>query len=367
MQMKKIVTIVGARPQFIKLAPLAPLLDREFEHTIIHTGQHYDKNMSAIFFEEMNIREPDIQLTINGSTHAQQTGCMLMDLEKEFIARSPDMAIVFGDTNSTLAAALAGAKLNIPICHIEAGLRSFDQNMPEEINRVAVDTISAILSCPTQTAVLNLKREGIAQNVMFHGDIMLDAQLHFLNMIDSTKEQHLLETYKVSKENYAVCTLHRPSNTDHQNMLSNIIETMGQLEETIIFPMHPRTKKQIKHYDIKLPQNVIETDPLGYLDMLTIIKQSKYVLTDSGGLQKDAFFLEKPCITLRDTTEWVETLPHNCNQLVLEAPNSFDASKLMNAVDVSRTASFESQPFGDGRTCQAILRDIQQYFEAISQ
>ena len=220
--------------------------------------------MSAIFFEEMNIREPDIQLTINGSTHAQQTGCMLMDLEKEFIARSPDMVIVFGDTQFTLAAALAGAKLNIPICHIEAGLRSFDQNMPEEINRVAVDTISAILSCPTQTAVLNLKREGIAHNVMCHGDIMLDAQLHFLNMIDPTKEQDLLETYKVNKENYAVCTLHRPSNTDHQNMLSNIIETMrGQLEETIIFPMHPRTKKQIKHYDIKLPQNVIETGSIG--------------------------------------------------------------------------------------------------------
>ena len=177
------------------------------------------------------------------------------------------------------------------------------------------------------------------------------------------------ENYNLTNGNYYLVTFHRPSNVDSSSSLNDLVLFLNELslDKPVLFPMHPRTKKQIKHYDIQLPQNVIETDPLGYLDMLTIIKQSKYVLTDSGGLQKDAFFLEKPCITLRDTTEWVETIHHNCNQLVLETPNSFDSSKLLDAVNVSRTASFESQPFGDGRTCQAILRDIQQYFEALSQ
>ena len=287
------MTIVGARPQFIKLAPLAPVLDKAFDHIILHTGQHYDQNMSEVFFDEMNIRKPDIQLTLKGASHAVQTGNMLIALEKEFINNQPDIIIVFGDTNSTLAAALAGSKLNIPICHVEAGLRSFDFKMPEEINRVAVDSISSILSCPTKTALENLINEGIDKNVKFHGDIMLDAQLHFLKMIDDEKEANLLVNYNINKGGYILCTLHRPSNTDHQHMLSDIISTMAQLEFKIVFPMHPRTKKQIELFDIHLPENIIVTEPFGYLDMLIMIKQSKYVLTDSGGLQRRMPFFKK--------------------------------------------------------------------------
>ena len=275
-----IVSIVGARPQFIKLAPLSKRLREEgFREVIVHTGQHYDDNMSDLFFKELEIPEPDY------------------------------------NTNSTLAGALSASKLHIKLAHVEAGLRSFNKNMPEEINRIVADHLSDILFCPTETAVENLKREGITEGVYLVGDIMFDALMHF-SKISETKSK-ILERLNLKPEEYYLATIHRAENTDNYERLKNILTALSQLDIPVIFPIHPRTKNRVKEYNLEsLLEKIQVIEPVGYLDMIKLEKNSRAILTDSGGIQKEAFWLKVPCITLRDETEWVETVKFGWNRLV---------------------------------------------------
>ncbi len=312
----KLISIVGARPQFIKCAPLSRELRKEHEEILVHTGQHYDREMSEIFFEELNIPKPDYNLGIGSGSHGEQTGKMLIEIEKVLLKEKPNLMLVYGDTNSTLAGALAAAKLHIKVAHVEAGLRSFDRSMPEEINRVLTDHISDLLFCPTQTAMDNLANEGIAAGVHLVGDVMVDALEYNLKIAE--KKSRIIEELGLEKGKYLVITVHRPGNTDNRENMTNIIEALGELERTIVFPVHPRTEKCLREYGLveKMPGNVKLIKPMGYLDMLMLMANAKKILTDSGGIQKEAYMLGVPCITLRENTEWVETLEGGWNVLV---------------------------------------------------
>ena len=351
--MKKIMTIVGARPQFIKLAPLAKLLDPISEHMIIHTGQHFDDNMSQVFFDQMNIRKPDLNLAVSGGNHGKQTGEILIELEKVIVDKCPDLVIVFGDTNSTLAGALAASKLHIPVLHIEAGLRSYDMKMPEEQNRVCVDHISTFLAAPSETAKLNLNKEGINNNIIVTGDIMLDS-LAMVSTANNESEK-IKDIKKKLNGNYAVLTLHRASNTDDKQLLIEIIKMIESMPLPVIFPVHPRTKNKFKEFDI-FPSSPIKCiDPLSYFEMVALMKGSTCVLTDSGGLQKEAYFLKKPCITIRDTTEWVETVDNGCNTLVLSSVNTLDKEAFNNALNVDSNPSNFPPVYGQENVSQRIV------------
>jgi len=361
MSQKTIITIIGARPQFIKCAPLTPPLDSQFNHILIHTGQHYDTAMSDIFFSDLAIRKPDINLDCRSGSHATQTSFMMTQLETIYQKKKPDLIIVFGDTNSTIAGSLAAAKSHIPILHIEAGLRSFDKKMPEEINRICTDHIATLLSCPTKNAVRNLKKEGITKNVFFHGDIMLDAQNHFLKKINLKKSLKIFSTLKIQAQPFALLTLHRPSNVDQKKSLTHIFEALKGYSLPIIFPVHPRTKQKIKEFSINVPNNIYCIDPSGYLDMLQLIYHSCLILTDSGGLQKEAFFSKTPCITLRNTTEWIETLSYKANQLVIDSKNILNKEKLATALKTKPRFSNNTNPFGTGKATQEIVKTIENF------
>jgi len=314
----KILTVVGARPQFIKLAPLSKFLrENGVNEIIIHTGQHYDENMNDLFFKELEIPEPDYNLGIGSGNHGEQTGRMLIEIEKIMLKENPDLVIVYGDTNSTLAGALAASKLHIKLAHVEAGLRSFNKRMPEEINRVLTDHVSDILFCPTQTGVENLKNEGIVNGVYLVGDVMFDALLHFSKVSDM--KSNILERLNIKPKEYYLATIHRAENTDNYERLKNILTAFSKMDEMVVFPIHPRTRKMINYYgldDLLENDNVKVIDPVGYLDMLKLEKNAKAILTDSGGVQKEAFWLKVPCITLRDETEWIETVNLGWNRLV---------------------------------------------------
>lgn len=314
---KRIVTIVGARPQFIKAATLSRIFKGhpQIEEILVHTGQHHDPMMSDIFFSELQIPKPAYYLDIQGGAHGQMTGRMLEAIEQVLIAEKPDAVLVYGDTNSTLAGALAAAKLNIPVIHVEAGLRSFNRTMPEEINRVLTDHVSSILLCPTRTAVENLRAEGITKGVFNTGDVMYDATLFAINSI--TDQQHNKLSDLTAKD-YAFLTIHRAESTatteNLQKILDYVINFSVKHNLQIIFPVHPRTEKLINA--IKLETNNIHfIEPLGYFETQAILSKAKYVLTDSGGLQKEAYFHQVPCITLRSETEWVETISSGWNRL----------------------------------------------------
>lgn len=310
-----IVTIVGARPQFIKLAPVSKAIRQlGLVEKIVHTGQHYDHNMSATFFRELEIPTPDFNLQIGSGSHGRQTGTMLMAIEEVLLSVMPRLVIVYGDTNSTLAGALAAVKLNMKVAHIEAGLRSFNRTMPEEHNRILTDHCSDYLFCPTQNAVEQLGREGIQQQVFMVGDTMYDAVVQYAEKAQS--HANILDTLELQPGGYFLVTIHRPANTDNPKNLESLLLSFGQLRLPVIFPIHPRTKKKVieLHPDAKW-DNVIFVDPLGYLDMLSLQKNAYKILTDSGGIQKEAFFLKVPCITLRDETEWVETVESGWNRL----------------------------------------------------
>ncbi len=316
--MIKIVTVIGARPQFIKAAALSRQinLNSEIQEIIIHTGQHFDANMSDVFFEEMNIPKPNYNLNINSSSHGAMTGQMLEKIEDILIQIKPDFVLVYGDTNSTIAGALAAKKLHIKVIHVEAGLRSFNMEMPEEINRILTDRISDILFCPTNTAIQNLKNEGynnIACDIQLSGDIMQDAALYYKSMSD--EKSVVLSKYGLMSNNYLLTTLHRAENTDNAENLIQIIEAFNKLSKEIkvVLPLHPRTTKKIKELNINLEFDIIE--PVGYFDMLQLISNCKIILTDSGGLQKEAYFFNKYCITLREQTEWSELLDGGYNYL----------------------------------------------------
>jgi UDP-GlcNAc3NAcA epimerase len=340
----KIVSIVGARPQFIKCAPLSRQLRKEHREIIVHTGQHYDPEMSDIFFKELDIHRPDYNLGVGSGSHAEQTCKMLVGIEEILIKEKPDLVIVFGDTNSTIAGSLAASKLHIPVAHVEAGLRSFDRSMPEEVNRVVTDHISDLLFCPTKTSVDNLAQEGITHGVHLTGDVMVDALEY--NRHIAEKKSGVIERFGLSGRPYLVLTIHRPANTDSKTNMENILFAIGKSGRLTIFPLHPRTRKCLRDHGLwdTLPSNIRVTEPLGYLDMLRLMGHAEKIITDSGGVQKEAHILGIPCITLRDTTEWVETLTGGWNVLA-GAEESKIRTEIMKPAPVNES---RINHFGDG-------------------
>jgi len=343
---RKICTIVGARPQFIKIAPLSREIRKSFREVLIHTGQHYSAFMSDVFFKEMNIPEPDYNLNIGSGNHGEQTGQMLIEIEKVLLNENPDLVIVFGDTNSTLAGALAAAKLHIPLVHIEAGLRSFNMNMPEEINRIVTDRISDFLFVPSKEAIKNLRNEGISKNVFNVGDIMYDSILMF-------KEIETMQSSKINinGNEYLLATIHRAENTDKKARLKKIFDALNSLNKNVIVPLHPRTKKAIEKANIKIKSNISIIEPVGYFEMMTLLSNAHAVLTDSGGLQKEAYYLKIPCITLRDETEWVETVNTGWNTLA-GADKDLITAAVNNADKVRKTR--HPNLYGKGNTAELI-------------
>lgn len=309
----KIFSIVGARPQFIKLAPLSKALSYNHEEFIVHTGQHYDYLMSEKIFDDLAIRKPDIHLESGAGSHAKQTGEMMIKLEEAMILKKPDIVIVFGDTNSTLAGVIAASKLNIPVVHIEAGLRSYNKNMPEEINRITADHLSKYLFVPTRNAVKILKDEGLAENTFFTGDIMVDTMKDNIGI--GLKKSNIISELQLNKESYHLLTLHRNYNVDDATILENILGQLGELQHLIIFPIHPRTRKMLIS-SFTIPRNIRVIEPLGYLDFIVLENFADKIITDSGGIQKEAYILRKPCVTLRTETEWTETVEEKWNLLV---------------------------------------------------
>ena len=346
----KIVTIIGARPQFIKSAPLSIAFKKfNLEEIVIHTGQHFDKNMSEVFFNEMKIPKPKYFLNINSLNHGAMTGRMLEEIEKILILEKPRYVLVFGDTNSTLAGALAASKLHIDVIHVEAGLRSYNRLMPEEVNRVLTDHLSKYLFCPSSSSIHNLEKEGITKTKSRHvsdvGDIMKDSLRLF-----SEKVGHLNE-----KKDTILCTIHRQENVGNKNALENIVNNLNELSKKykIIFPLHPSTKKWIKKFDLKLKFDISE--PLGFLEIIKALKECSIVITDSGGLQKEAYYLSKPCLTLREETEWIELLENGCNTVLGNNPKN-----LVEIVTnkLSEQLSFNSQLYGSGDTSDYIVEEI---------
>jgi UDP-N-acetylglucosamine 2-epimerase len=310
--MTTIATVVGARPQFVKAAPVSRALRVRFDEYLIHTGQHYDDAMSEVFFTELGIPRPDVDLGIGSGPHGRQTGRMLEAIEGVLVEQRPDMVVVYGDTNSTLAGALAAAKLNIPVAHVEAGLRSGRRDMPEEVNRVVTDHVAELLLCPTQTAVDHLRGEGITQGVVLTGDVMADA----LEAVRPHLHRSRLATLGIPFASYAVATVHRAENVDHRDRLEAALRVLGAVPGPVVVPVHPRTAAAIDRVGLKWPDNVTAIDPVGYLDMLTLVQYADVVLTDSGGLQKEAVGLGTRCLTLRPETEWPETMRGGWNTLV---------------------------------------------------
>ncbi|CAG0999716.1 UDP-N-acetylglucosamine 2-epimerase (non-hydrolysing) [Methanosarcinales archaeon] len=347
----KIASIVGARPQFIKCAPLSREMRKEHEEVLIHTGQHYDHEMSDIFFEELGIPEPDYNLRIGSGNHGEQTGEMLIEIEKVFLKEKPDIVLVYGDTNSTIAGALAASKLHIRVAHVEAGLRSFDRAMPEEINRILTDHVSDLLLCPTQTAINNLANEGIIESVHLVGDVMVEA-LEYNRKVSEEKSK-IIEELRLEKGKYLVITVHRPSNTDSKKNMSNIIEALSKSGKVIVFLVHPRTEKYLREYKLwdNMHANVRLMPPLGYLDMLKLLGNAEKILTDSGGIQKEAYILKVPCITLRENTEWVETLADGWNVLV-----GADREKIIKALNEFKPQNKQKCLFGGGDTSVRITK-----------
>lgn len=369
----KIVSIVGARPQFVKAGPISKELrsvppdgGRRIKEILVHTGQHYDQNMSPIFFKELSIPKPDYNLGIGSGGHGEQTGKMLIGIERLLLKERPDMVLVYGDTNSTAAGALAAAKLHIPVAHVEAGLRSYKRDMPEEINRIIADHLSELLFCPTESAVENLKKEGIIKGVYNVGDVMCDALL--INKKIANQESKILKTLNLparqtspgeaggKPKTYLFATIHRAENTDEKKNLENIFEAFEESGETIILPLHPRTKKMIAKFNIKVPKNVQLIEPVGYLDSLQLQSSAKKVLTDSGGVQKEAYLLGVPCITLRAETEWVETVEGGWNTLV-----GTDKEEILRAIKTFKPKNKQRNLFGTGDSASQIADLIEKF------
>jgi UDP-N-acetylglucosamine 2-epimerase len=321
----RFVSIVGARPQFVKAAVVSRAIRKRHDEVLVHTGQHYDAGMSAVFFDEMDIPRPDVQLESGSGTHAQQTAAMLVGIEQVLIEREPDWVVTFGDTNSTLAGALAAAKLHLPIAHVEAGLRSFNWTMPEEINRVLVDRMSAALLCPSETAVVNLRREGILKGVHLVGDVMAEALLDAART--ARTRSRVLESCNVSERSYVLVTVHRAENTDDLQRLGRITAALDAITEPVVFPVHPRTRHGLDRLGFVPRPHVRVLQPLGYLDMVRLLTGARLVLTDSGGVQKEAYWAGVPCVTLRDETEWVETVAAGWNVLT-----GADTAAILDAV-----------------------------------
>ncbi len=307
----KIVSILGARPQFIKASPLSLELRRAHKEILVHTGQHYDYGMSAVFFEELGLPEPDYNLGVGSGTHGAQTGAILSATESVLLGEGPDIVVVYGDTNSTIAGALAAAKLRIPVAHVEAGLRSFNRDMPEEINRILTDHVSEWLFAPTDKASRQLESEGLRKNVHVVGDVMYDALL--MHQCRAMQRSRYPGCLGLGRKEYYACTIHRAENTDSKARLAQIFSGIQKLDKTVVIPLHPRTRKKLAEYRIEPGTNTLFQEPLGYLDMLQLQRQACCVLTDSGGVQKESYYLGVPCVTLRSETEWAETVEAGWN------------------------------------------------------
>jgi UDP-N-acetylglucosamine 2-epimerase len=344
----KVVTVVGARPQFIKAAAFSRQLREGHQEVLVHTGQHYDPELSDIFFRELELPQPRHHLGVGSGSHGRQTGQMLARLESVLVDERPDWVVVFGDTNSTLAGALAAAKPRMRLAHVEAGLRSFDRSMPEEINRIVADHCSDLLFCPTQTAVDNLAREGLAEPAHLTGDIMYDSLLQYLSLIES--RSGIMERLRLAPGRYAVVTVHRAANTDDPAVLGRILDGLALLEEPVIFPMHPRARLAFASADLETPPQVRVIEPVGYLEMLALARLARMILTDSGGVQKEAYLLGVPCVTLREETEWPETLVDGWNVLAGTEPG-----RIAQAALRPRPAGERPAVFGDGRAARRMV------------
>ncbi|MCB9222388.1 MAG: UDP-N-acetylglucosamine 2-epimerase (non-hydrolyzing) [Ignavibacteria bacterium] len=347
--MKSLLAVIGARPQFIKHAPMELALMQKLEVVTVHTGQHYDHNMSAVFFDELKMQKPKYQLQVGSASHGRQTGQMMQELEAVMEREHPGAVLVYGDTNSTLAGALVAAKMHIPVIHIEAGLRSFNRDMPEEINRVITDHVSDLLFAPTDVAIDNLAQEGITNNVYRCGDIMRDAIRIARDLISEPAPD----------QPYYFVTLHRPYNTDDPERLQDILQMLNQLDLTVVFAMHPRTKNHLveQDYDFAGLPNVTIIDPVSYFDCIAYQVCAEAVITDSGGMQKEAYMLGKKCITIRPETEWVETLEHGWNTLVYD-----DLSALALALK-NKPGLHQDDLYGDGRAAEEIAGVIKEFMD----
>ena len=360
----KIVTVVGARPQFIKAATLSRAIANHnskpesliIEEKIVHTGQHYDPNMSDNFFEELDIPRPHFHLNIGSGSQGTQTGKMLEKIEDVLQQERPDCLLVYGDTNSTLAGALVAAKLHIPVAHIEAGLRSFNRKMPEEVNRVLCDHVSNWLFCPTQTSVTNLQKEGITKGVEYVGDLMYDGMLYY----QKKASRSVLDSLSIEPDKYILSTVHRAENTDNPERLKAILQSLEEAAETIgsvVLALHPRTRKILSEQSFQISDSIQVIEPTPYLETIALLQNAKAIMTDSGGMQKEAFFLQIPCLTLRDETEWVETVNCGSSKLV-----GADTIKTRQALDQLFSGewepNFSAKPYGFGKAADSIVMSL---------
>lgn len=360
-RMIKILTVLGARPQFIKAAALSRVLQSNplFEEVIVHTGQHFDLNMSDVFFDELSIPKPSYNLNINGLSHGAMTGQMLIGVEEIIVKEKPDYVLVYGDTNSTLAGALAAKKLQVKVVHVEAGLRSFNMAMPEEINRILTDRISDVLCCPTGAAIKNLKDEGFdkfTSTIVNTGDVMQDAARYYAELVDVSTE---LGKLNLKSGQFVLCTLHRAETTDYPERLFSVVDALKKIADQqidVVIPLHPRTKAKLRNTDIgKI--NII--DPVGYFSMIALLKSCKLVMTDSGGLQKESYFFDKYCITLRTETEWIELVEHGYNYIA-----GYDCDKIINLFNelINKPWKSDRDLYGAGLASKKICEVIEADF-----
>lgn len=353
-----VLTIIGARPQFIKAANVSRIIQgkAKISEILVHTGQHFDNNMSAIFFKELDIPEPKYNLGVYGGNHGEQTGKMLVKIEEVLLREKPDLVLVYGDTNSTLAGALAAVKLHIPVAHVEAGLRSFNKKMPEEINRILTDHASDILFTPTVAALKNLQNEGVDKGKILNvGDVMLDATNYYGSKAEI--QSSILSHLKLSSKEYVLVTIHRAENTNNLKKLKSIFDSLEKIakDHSLVLPIHPRTRTVLKAIDFSIKNSNIKfIGPVGYLDMMMLEKHSKIIITDSGGIQKEAYFHQVPCITLRDETEWIELVENGWNFLA----NSGNLSDVFNS---ARTVEFSAKEniYGNGDASLKIVERLQ--------
>jgi len=352
----RVLTVVGARPQFIKAAPVSKALRRQHEEFLLHTGQHYDDAMSELFFRQLGIPDPDVNLGVGSGPHGAQTGAMLAGIEQAISDQKPDWILVYGDTNSTLAGALAAVKCQVPVAHVEAGLRSYDRRMPEEINRVVADHIADLLLCPTESAVSNLAREGITTGVRMVGDVMYDAYLQNAALARGTTD--VMARLDLTPGGYQLLTVHRADNVDQVANLVSILQGVADSGATVIFPVHPRTRASLLGAR-DIPKNVRLVDPIGYLEMLVVEEHAEAIVTDSGGVQKEAYFARRPCITVRESTEWTETVDLGWNVLVGREP-----AAIAEAMRSFRPAGPRPAVFGDGHAAERIVDELTAFARA---
>lgn len=356
----KVVSIVGARPQFIKAAPVCRVLRERHTEILVHTGQHYDRGMSEVFFSELGIPEPDVNLGVGSGTHAGQTAEMLAAIESLLMQEAPQCVLVYGDTNTTLAGGLAASKLIIPLAHVEAGLRSFDRTMPEEINRLVVDRVSDVLLCPTTTAVENLRREGITRGVELVGDVMLDTARHYAAH-SSTEE--VLASFGVEPGGYFLATVHRAANSDDEARLASIVRAFGRVGKPVIWPVHPRTAANLARFglegSVEAEGDVRAVSPIPYGQTIALLREAAGLLTDSGGMQKEAYFFGVPCVTMRDETEWVETVELGWNTLA-----GADTDRIVEAASDLHHPAERPDVYGDGHAAEAAVAAIEKHVAA---